>query len=87
MRYPRYIGGERNCPPEDCGGVPGFYELLDALADPRHPNHADIGEWADEYDPETIDELLIKTALGRIAKRRNAAKARIAKTAKAKPMR
>jgi hypothetical protein len=30
---PRYIGGERNGPLEDCGGIPGFYELLEAIAD------------------------------------------------------
>lgn len=30
--YPRYVGGERNAPPEDCGGTPGFYDMLDALA-------------------------------------------------------
>ena len=33
VSYPRYIGGERNGPPEDCGGIPGFYELLEAIAD------------------------------------------------------
>lgn len=37
LSYPRYIDGERNGPPEDCGGLPGFYELLEALADPAHP--------------------------------------------------
>src|ERR1700731_112856 len=30
VSYPRYIDGERNGPPEDCGGIPGFYELLEA---------------------------------------------------------
>jgi hypothetical protein len=77
--YPRYVGGERNAPPEDCGGIPGYYDLLDALADPNHPNHADAKEWADDYDPDTIDELPIKYALARIANRRNAAKARLVK--------
>src|SRR3546814_8856657 len=42
--YPRYIGGERNAPPEDCGGVPGFHQLLDAMSDPGHPDHADMHE-------------------------------------------
>ena len=78
--YPRYIGGERNGPLEDCGGIPGFYELLDALADPRHPNHADAKQWADDYDPATFDELPIKYALSRIARRRNPAKTRLAKS-------
>ena len=80
VSYPRYIGGEGNAPPEDCGGIPGFYELLEAIADPAHPSHADLKEWAGDYDPATFDILPIKYALSRIANRRNAAKARIAKT-------
>ena len=79
VSYPRYVGGERNGPPEDCGGVPGFYEILDALADPNHPNHAEAKEWLDEYDPNVIDEVAMKYALSRIANRRNAAKARAKK--------
>jgi len=78
VSYPRYIGGERNGPPEDCGGIPGFYEWLEAIADPTHEGHAEAKEWADEYDPNTVDELPIKYALCRIANWRNAAKARIA---------
>jgi Plasmid pRiA4b ORF-3-like protein len=67
VSYPRYIGGERNGPPEDCGGISGFYELLEAIADPTHPNHAHLKEWAGDYDPDFFDELPIKYALGRIA--------------------
>ena len=78
VSYPRYIGGERNGPPEDCGGIPGFYELLEAIADPTHPGHAHLKEWADDYDPDAFDELPIKYALGRIANRRDAAKVRLA---------
>jgi len=77
--YPRYVGGERNAPPEDCGGIPGFYDMLEALTDSDHPNHADASEWADDYDPGVIDELQIKYALARIANRRNAARARLLK--------
>ena len=79
VSYPRYIGGEGAGPPEDCGGIPGFYELLAARADPKHPGHAQAREWLDDYDPHKIDELPIKYALDRIANRRNAAKARIDK--------
>lgn len=77
--YPRYVGGERNAPPEDCGGIPGFYAMLDVLADPRHSDHAHIKQWLDDYDPDVIDELPIKYALSRIANQRNAAKARLAR--------
>ena len=78
VSYPRYIAGEWNAPPEDCGGIPGFYAMLEAVADPNHPNHAEAKEWLDEYDPKVIDDLPIKYALSRIANRRNAAKARLA---------
>jgi hypothetical protein len=73
--YPRYIAGEGNAPPEDCGGMPGFYEKLEIAADPSHPEHNEIRKWLDDYDPSAIDELQIKISLGRIAKRRNGARA------------
>lgn len=76
IAYPRNIGGERAGPPEDCGGIPGFYDLLKARNDPDDPDHAEAVEYLDDYDPDAIDELPIKYALGRIAARRNAAKTR-----------
>ena len=79
--YPRYIAGERDSPPEDCGGIPGFYEMLAARANPEHPDHAEICEWLDGYDPDELDVFPIKVALGRIAARRNAAAKRIIKPA------
>lgn len=79
--YPRYIAGERDCPPEDCGGIPGFYEMLEARADPEHPDHAEICEWLDGHDPDKLDVSPIQVALGRIAARRNAAAKRIIKPA------
>ena len=79
LSYLRYIDGEGNGPPEDCGGVPGFYEMLEARSDPDHLSHADAIKWLDDYDPNTIDEEPIKYALLRIARRRNAAKALINK--------
>jgi hypothetical protein len=78
LLYPRYLGGERNGPPEDCGGIPGFYAALEARADPSHPDHDEVAEWLGEYDPDLIDELQIGYALRRIAKRRNAGRARLA---------
>ena len=40
-KYPRYVEGEYRAPPEDCGGTPGFEAFLDAIADPKHPEHDD----------------------------------------------
>lgn len=49
----RVLAGERACPPEDCGGFPGYLGMLEALADPAHPDHDDLQEWLeeDEFDP------------------------------------
>ena len=43
--YPRYLAGENAAPPEDCGGIAGFYAQLEMLADPNHPDHHDAKEW------------------------------------------
>ena len=53
--------------------------MVDARADPDHENHAEAEEWLDDYDPDSFDELPIKFALGRLAYRRNAARARLAR--------
>ncbi|MGU3439917.1 plasmid pRiA4b ORF-3 family protein [Bacillus cereus] len=34
------IGGERNAPPEDIGGVPGYMDFLEAIQDSKHPMYS-----------------------------------------------
>ena len=69
--YPRYVDGAGRCPPEDVGGIPGFYAFLDALADPNNPDHEDRLDWYGGYFGEKdIDEDQIKTQLAKIAKRK-----------------
>jgi len=77
--YPRYVAGDNNGPPEDCGGIPGFRDLLDAAAEPTRHDHAESLRWLDGYDPKAIDEEQIRISLTRIARRRNAAMARVRK--------
>ena len=45
QRYPKYIAGERSCPPEDSGGVHGYQSLLEVLFDPFHPEHESMSQW------------------------------------------
>ena len=56
VRYPRSMGGRRKCPPEDCGGTPGYSHFLEAITDPNHEEHAEMLEWAGgKYDPDDFD--------------------------------
>lgn len=65
---PRLVAAERAAPPEDCGGPPGYAQLVAALADPAHPEHARLREWAGEgYDPERCDVEVLDERLGRMA--------------------
>lgn len=49
---PRCTGGARACPPEDCGGPGGYDHLLQALADPKHAEHASMVSWSSNFQPE-----------------------------------
>jgi hypothetical protein len=46
---PTCVDGRRSRPPEDCGGPHGYDNLLLILADPKHPEHAEMREWAGPY--------------------------------------
>lgn len=39
------VAGENACPPDDCGGIGGYYEMLKIIADPKHPDHGHMKEW------------------------------------------
>ena len=61
------VGGANACPPEDVGGVPGYYDFLDALADPRREDHAGMREWiGGSFDPAFFNMAATDAALGRI---------------------
>ena len=51
-----YLEGARACPPEDVGGVPGYYEFCEALKDPNHEEHGRYVTWSGgDYDSEEFD--------------------------------
>ena len=53
VRLPVCIGGRENCPPEDSGGVWGYYDKLEILKDPDHDEHEEIRDWMGaDFDPE-----------------------------------
>ena len=68
ITYPRCLTGRRACPPEDCGGVWGYEDLLEILGDPAHEEHQDRLEWlgldsADRFDPAAFDLAQANAAL------------------------
>jgi len=66
-KYPQFLGGERRCPPEDCGGFPGYYEFLDNIGSKQSKKRKAALHWyGGPYDPDDISEQQIITALGRI---------------------
>ena len=56
VQYPRCTGGARAGPPEDCGGFPGYENILEVMADPKHPEREERLEWiGEDFDPEAFD--------------------------------
>jgi hypothetical protein len=54
--YPICVTGRRACPPEDCGGYPGYVDLLEVLSDPEHDAYETMLEWiGGEFDPEHFE--------------------------------
>lgn len=42
---PICLKGKGNTPPEDCGGIWGYYDMVDAVNDPKHPEYKEYREW------------------------------------------
>jgi len=45
VNYPVCLDGERACPPEDCGGIPGFELMLETLASGKAAERREINDW------------------------------------------
>jgi len=64
----RLTGGALAAPPEDCGGLGGFYELCEILKDKSHPEHEDRLEWlGDDFDPSEFDAKAVESRLEGLA--------------------
>ena len=53
---PQIISGENACPPEDCGGIHGYKELLEVLRNPKHPEYRETKVWAgSKFNPSKFN--------------------------------
>lgn len=68
---PHFVAGQWRAPPEDVGGPPGFEAFLEAIRDPDHPERTELLDWyGGPFDPENIDEDVIRIQFDRLAKAR-----------------
>jgi pRiA4b ORF-3-like protein len=50
------LDGKNARPPEDCGGIFGYYDLLKAINNPKHPEHQQLLDWlGGPFDPSHFD--------------------------------
>jgi len=65
------VAGERACPPEDCGGIAGYYDLLERLRDPASDDYEETRAWIEDatggpFDPDAFDLKAVNRALKRL---------------------
>ena len=64
LRYPLCLAGKRACPPEDCGGIWGYAELLKTIKDPADEEYESTMQWlGGSFDPEKFDLEVVNRLL------------------------
>lgn len=61
IKYPLCIAGERACPPEDCGGVDGYYDIIKSLAGSKNADREYPDKWVrKDWHPDWFYKDLVK---------------------------
>lgn len=70
MQVPTCLAGKMSCPPEDCGGVWGYADMLQILKNPKHVEYESYMEWLggdfkpEDFDKDEVNKLLKKRHYG-----------------------
>jgi hypothetical protein len=65
--YPYCLAGKRACPPEDCGGIPGYQRLLKIIRNPKHREYEEMLDWiGEDFDPDAFDLVATNQMLWRL---------------------
>lgn len=71
-RLPQYLDGKRATPPEDVGGEYGYGKFLEAIKNPKRPDHKSVMMWMDgSFDPELVDIKQIDYKIDLVAQQLN----------------
>lgn len=66
LKSPVCLEGKMACPPEDCGGVWGYSDMLEIVKHQDHEDYENIMEWlGGEFDPEYFDKEAVNKVLKR----------------------
>lgn len=69
VTYPVCLGGERAGPPEDCGGLEAYHDMVASLKEPTTDLGREWREWiGPDYDPETFDQARVAKAFRKLRK-------------------
>jgi hypothetical protein len=61
---PICLAGKNNCPPDDCGGIWGYANMLEIIKHPDHEEYEDYIDWLEEeFDPKYFDKNEINEML------------------------
>ncbi|MCC5917960.1 MAG: plasmid pRiA4b ORF-3 family protein [Cryomorphaceae bacterium] len=69
---PLCLDGKNSCPPEDCGGVWGYEDMLEVLKQPEHEEYESYIEWLGgtfdptHFDKDEVNKLLRSPDFGQI---------------------
>ncbi len=72
IQLPHCLKGKRASPPEDCGGMWGYMDLIGIMSDKSSPEYAERAEWLEEnfgindFNPEFFDLEEVNTQLHRL---------------------
>lgn len=77
------LGGQRRCPPDDCGGPPGYEHLLRVLDNPADSEYHEMKSWVGRsFDPEAFDMDKVNRKLATLSKRLGFGKPRVAESSR-----
>lgn len=79
MQLPACLDGARACPPEDCGGVGGYEDIVKMLQDPkfepRNGPRDELMQWVGpDFDPEAFDVGIVNALLSPTLRKRGRSK-------------